>query len=126
MENLGLQLPISMNRDPAAGDWQLKAPRAARAGIHVQHAFLLPDLRPVAMPTEHSCESSGCGVEIEPIYVVQEVEVSARESNHLSFRQQRARAVLVDVAAYRSYRSDSAQRFQYSRVAHVAEMQDVV
>jgi len=126
LEDSGLQLPILVDRDPTAGDGELEAARAAGAGVHVEDAFVSADLGFVTVAAEDACEACRCGVEVQLMHVVEQIEFFASEGDQLGLRQLRARPLRVDVAANRGEWRDVGQGFEDGRVAYVAEMQNMI
>jgi len=129
-EDFGLDLPIFVNDDLAAGDGELEAAWAAGAGVEVENAFVMADLWFVGMAIEDCRKSCGCGVEIELMHVVEQVEgnfrIGAGQRDYFGFGELGAGAVGVDVAADGGDWGDGCELAEDFRVAYVAEMQDVV
>src|ERR1700761_327816 len=84
-----------------------------------------PDFGLVRVTEDDRAEFCGCRIEMQRVHIVEHVNVMAFEKQYFGFRKTAARAALVDVAADGGNRRELFKRFQNSRIADTAKMQDV-
>src|ERR1039458_4738344 len=125
-DNLRFEFTILVHRQQPHRNRQPKPPRAAGAGIEVEHALAAVEVGHVRVAEEHGGELSGGGVQVERVEVVEHVDVAAAEEENLRLRKLAARAVAVHIAADGGDRSDLAQILENGRLAHVAQVQNAL
>lgn len=125
-EDFGLELPIFVDLDTAAGDGELESSWSAGAGVHVENAFVAADFRFVAVTVEDCGESGCCGIEIDLVDVVEHVEIAAAEGCYFGLWEFGAGAVSIDITPDGGHWGNFRELAEDFGVAYVAEVQDVV
>jgi hypothetical protein len=126
-----LQVSVGFDRQNSDGDGQLKAARAAGAGIEVEDAFLRDEIGNVSVAVKDSGEF-GCGwIEMESLEVVQHVDVEAGvgrvfDEDDFGFGKFATDAFSVDVAANGGNGSDFGELVEDGDFSYVAAVQDTV
>jgi hypothetical protein len=112
--------------DQANGDGELKAARAAGAGVEVEDAILCVVVRHVSMAVENDSEFGCGGIEVQGLEVVEYVEVAAFSEKDFGFGKFGAGAFAIDVAANGSDGRDFGELVEDGDFAHVAYVKDLI
>lgn len=108
-----------------AANGQVEAARTGAAWVQEKNGPAAFDRRLVGVSGEHHGYSCRVGIEVEVFYGVDHVDQAAPELDGLGGGEIGARAVRVDVAAYRCDGGDAGELGEDLRVANVAGVKDV-
>lgn len=106
--------------------WQIKAARAAGAGIHEENAPMPFDKRPMSVAEQNSREPCCRRIQAHCRAVMQKIQVVSFKEEHIGFWQLAARASAINIAANSVYRCDLSQGFENGSIADVAQMQNAL
>jgi hypothetical protein len=112
--------------DDGYGYGEFEAAGSCAAGVQVEHTGAVLDARLMGVAADHHSNAGGSGVDVNPMFGVDEVEKLPGQFYDVGGRKIGAQAVGVDVAADGGDRCEFAQDVQNIWIADVPGMQDVV
>jgi len=114
------------DREDSDGHRQLKAARAAGAGVEIEHALLRVEVRDMGVAVEDGREFGCCGVEVQSFEVVQHIEVAIVDEDYFGLRQLGTITLAIDVAAHGGDGSHFGELVEDGDFADVAEVKDAI
>src|SRR5262249_11375351 len=117
---------IASYRKSRYGNWQPKASRSCAARVQVQYAATRLDERNVRMPAHHHANVLSARIEVEFPKIVKHVDQHRLGLDNFAAGERVCPSAVVVIAAHGHNRSDRLQRFDHSRLADVASVENQV